>query len=327
LGFFNFRFIPFALIVSLDLEINCQVPNMTQIRRSPAPWGWIVVDKNSDATSMHVTHRIKRIFDIKKAGHAGTLDPLASGILPVALGLATPLIPWAMGFSKTYTFTIAWGTFTSTDDRCGAVQKTCPNRPTLKQLQALLPRFTGEILQVPPVYCAAKIQGMPAYARARQGEEVHLLPRKVTIHRLEILEHTGDETHLRMDCGTGTYVRSIARDMAVALGLCGCIQALRRVRVGPFNQGILLGDLEQSSPEELSTKLLPPQHVLEGVFTYVVDAQEKEALWNGKKIPFYLSNPLTQTAIACYDGLGCLVALANSCQGWLAPTRCFIGKI
>lgn len=294
---------------------------------SPSLWGWIVVDKNSDATSMYVTHRIKRLYHIKKAGHAGTLDPLASGILPVALGLATPLIAWAMNFSKTYTFTVAWGAFTTTDDRCGAIQKTCSKRPTRAQLEALLPHWKGDISQVPPIYCAAKIQGMPAYARARQGEEVSLSARKVTIHRLEILDHRGDETDFIMDCGTGTYVRSIARDMALALDMCGCIQNLRRVRVGPFDQGTLLSDLEQSNPEELREKLLPPQKILQGVPERRVTAEERADLWNGKKIPLSLPTPLTQNTIACYDEEGCLVALANVCQGWLAPTRCFIGKI
>ena len=290
-------------------------------------WGWVVVDKGSGCTSMHVTHRIKRIFNLRKAGHAGTLDPLASGILPVALGLATPLIPWAMNFSKTYTFSISWGVSTDTNDRCGVVQKKCSKRPTLHQLSRLLPQFIGDIWQIPPVYCAAKIQGLPAYTRARQGEEVLLDPRKVHISHLEILEHLGDVTHFRMDCGTGTYVRSVARDMALALDMCGCIETLRRVRVGPFDHGMSLSDLEQSHDEELKAVIVPPQHVLQDMMAYSVNEQEKMDLWNGKKIVFSLPTPLTQKSIACYDGEGCLVALANVCQGWLAPARCFIGKI
>lgn len=290
-------------------------------------WGWVVVDKPSGCTSMHVTHRIKRIFNLKKAGHAGTLDPLASGILPVALGLATPLIGCAMDFSKTYTFSISWGVSTDTNDSCGVVQKRCSKRPTLQQLMQILPQFVGDIWQVPPVYCAAKIQGLPAYTRARQGEEVHLEPRKIRIDALQITDHTGDTTHFRMDCGTGTYVRSVARDVALELGMCGCIETLRRVRVGPFDCGVSLPELEQSSQEELGGLVLPPQHVLKGMQGYDVNGQEKRDLWNGKKIPFSLLTPLTQRPIACYDEDGCLVALANVCQGWLAPTRCFIGKI
>ncbi len=290
-------------------------------------WGWVVVDKSSGCTSMHVTHRIKRIFNLKKAGHAGTLDPLASGILPIALGLATPLIGSVMDFSKTYTFRIAWGLSTDTDDACGEIQKTCPKRPTWQQISDILPQFLGEIWQTPPVYCAAKIQGLPAYTRARQGEEVRLEPRKIRINGLKILEHTGDVTHFHMDCGTGTYVRSVARDMAQVLGLCGSIQTLRRIRVGPFDSGRALSDLEQHNEEELRACVLPPQHVLQGCEGVCVSEQEKLDLWNGKKIPFSLSTPLTQSPIACYDGCGCLVALANVCQGWLAPTRCFIGKI
>jgi tRNA pseudouridine55 synthase len=276
---------------------------------------------------MHVTHRIKRIFNLKKAGHAGTLDPLASGILPVALGQATPLIPWAMNFSKTYTFSVAWGAFTTTDDVCGDIYKTCQKRPTLTQLEAILPRWLGEISQVPPIYCAAKIQGMPAYTRARQGEEVTLAARRVHIHNLEILGHEGDETHFRMTCGTGTYVRALARDMAVALGMCGFIKALHRVRVGPFHEGFCLRQLEQSNRDELGALILPPQQVLGAISSYKVSQLEKIALWDGKKVQISLPTPLTQNVIACYDESGCLVALANVCQGWLAPTRCFIGKI
>ena len=130
-----------------------------------------------------------------------------------------------------------------------------------------------------------------------------------------------------MTCGTGTYVRSVARDMAGILGLCGSIQTLRRIRVGPFDSGRALSDLEQYSGEELRACVLPPQHVLQGSEGVCVNEQEKLDLWNGKKIPFSLPTPLTQRPIACYDGCGCLVALANVCQGWLAPTRCFIGKI
>jgi tRNA pseudouridine55 synthase len=252
---------------------------------------------------------------------------LASGILPVALGLATPLIAYAMNFSKTYTFTVAWGAFTATDDLLGVIQQTCEKRPTLMQLQEILPRWIGEISQVPPVYCAAKIQGMPAYTRARQGEDVCLAARRVHIHHMEILDHRGDESDFRMTCGTGTYVRSVARDMATVLGMCGFIKALRRVRVGPFHEGMCLGQLEQSNPDEIRGILLPPQQVLGGMQSYQVSQSEKMALWDGKKIQLSLLTPLTQNVIACYDESGCLVALANVCQGWLAPTRCFIGTI
>ena len=305
---------------------RCDIAMQANRMTIPA-WGWVVVDKTSGCTSMHVTHRIKRIFNLKKAGHAGTLDPLASGILPIALGLATPLIGSVMDFSKTYTFSVAWGLSTDTDDACGEIQKTCSKRPTLQQLSDILPQFLGEIWQTPPVYCAAKIQGLPAYTHARQGEEVRLEPRRIHINALKILEHTGDVTHFEMTCGTGTYVRSVARDMAEVLGLCGSIQTLRRIRVGPFDSGRVLSDLEQYSEEELGACVLPPQHVLQGSEGVCVNEQEKLDLWNGKKIPFSLPTPLTQRPIACYDRYGCLVALANVCQGWLAPTRCFIGKI
>jgi tRNA pseudouridine55 synthase len=196
--------------------------------------GWVVLDKPVGMTSTQAVSRLKRIFNGKKAGHAGTLDPLASGILPVAFGEATKTVPFVQDGEKAYLFTVRWGVETDTDDSDGKATRTSDARPTREQIDALLPRFVGDILQTPPQYSAIKIAGERAYDLAREGEQVELKPRPVTIHRLEILDMGEDETKLVMECGKGAYVRAIARDLGRLIGCYGHVTALRRTRVGPF---------------------------------------------------------------------------------------------
>ncbi len=196
--------------------------------------GWVVLDKPVGMTSTHAVSRLKRIYNAQKAGHAGTLDPLASGILPVAFGEATKTVPFVQDGEKAYLFTVRWGAETDTDDSDGQVTRTSEARPTAAQIHALLPQFLGNILQTPPQYSAIKIGGERAYDLARDGETVELKPRPVTIHRLDILHMEGDETQLVMECGKGAYVRAIARDLGRLLGCYGHVTALRRTRVGPF---------------------------------------------------------------------------------------------
>ena len=196
--------------------------------------GWVVLDKPVGMTSTQAVSRLKRIYNAKKAGHAGTLDPLASGILPVAFGEATKTVPFVQDGEKTYLFTVRWGVETDTDDSDGRVVRESDARPEPAAIAALLPRFVGDILQTPPQYSAIKIAGERAYDLAREGEHVELQPRPVTIHRLDIIESAGDETSLVMDCGKGAYVRAIARDVGRLLGCFGHVTALRRTRVGPF---------------------------------------------------------------------------------------------
>ena len=198
--------------------------------------GWVVLDKPVGMTSTQAVTRLKRIYNGKKAGHAGTLDPLASGILPVAFGEATKTVPFVQDGEKTYLFTVRWGAETDTDDSDGKIVRESDTRPEPAAIAALLPRFVGDILQTPPQYSAIKIAGERAYDLAREGEHVELQPRPVTIHRLEILEFAGDETKLVMDCGKGAYVRAIARDVGRLLGCFGHVTALRRTRVGPFRR-------------------------------------------------------------------------------------------
>ena len=196
--------------------------------------GWLIFDKPVGMTSTHAVAVIKRVYRAKKAGHAGTLDPLASGCLPIALGEATKTVPYVMDGQKAYRFTVTWGVETTTDDTEGTPTQTSDKRPSRAEVEALLPRFTGAIQQVPPQFSAIKIDGERAYDLARDGEEVKLEAREVVIDQLDIVAHENGTTTLEAQCGKGTYVRAIARDMGRALGCFGHVTALRRMRVGPF---------------------------------------------------------------------------------------------
>ena len=196
--------------------------------------GWVVLDKPVGMTSTHAVSVVKRALRARKAGHAGTLDPLASGILPIALGEATKTVPFVMDGRKAYRFTVRWGIETDSDDSEGRAVAVSEARPSLEAVEALLPRFTGAIMQTPPVYSAIKVAGERAYDLAREGETVTLSPREVVIDALRVTGHDGDTSTLEAECGKGTYVRAIARDMGRALGCLGHVCALRRTRVGPF---------------------------------------------------------------------------------------------
>jgi tRNA pseudouridine55 synthase len=196
--------------------------------------GWLILDKPQGITSTQAVSRVKRLFNAKKAGHAGTLDPLATGILPIAFGEATKTVPFVQDGKKAYLFTVSWGVETDSDDAEGSVVKTCEMRPERAAIQAIMDRFTGTIMQVPPSYSAIKVNGERAYDIARDGEKVELAAREITIDSLELMEFGPDHAVFEARCGKGTYVRAIARDMGRALGCLGHVTALRRTRVGPF---------------------------------------------------------------------------------------------
>jgi tRNA pseudouridine55 synthase len=220
--------------------------NKKQIRRDKRDvHGWVVLDKPIGMTSTHAVAVLKRLFQAKRAGHAGTLDPLASGGLPIALGEATKTVPFVMDGRKRYRFTVAWGEERDTDDTEGRVVRTSELRPSADAIRALLPQFTGLIEQIPPQYSAIKIQGERAYDLARDGETVELKPRPVEIHELTLVEH-GDNSQsgFEAECGKGTYVRALARDIGRILGCFGHICALRRTLVGPFREADMI-PLEQ----------------------------------------------------------------------------------
>ncbi len=198
--------------------------------------GWVVLDKPAGMTSTHAVSRLKRIFNAKKAGHAGTLDPLATGVLPVAFGEATKTVPFVQDGEKLYRFTVRWGTETDTDDSDGSVAAQSDARPAAAGILALLPRFTGTIEQTPPGYSAIKINGERAYDLARAGQAPVLSQRQVTIYALDLIDAGRDEAVFEARCGKGTYVRAIARDLGRSLGCYGHVSALRRTRVGPFSE-------------------------------------------------------------------------------------------
>lgn len=213
--------------------------------------GWLVFDKPVGMGSTEAVSKVKWLFKADKAGHAGTLDPLASGMLPIALGEATKTVPYVMDGAKVYRFTIAWGEERTTDDLEGAVTRSSDERPTAEAVSALLPKYTGVIMQTPPQFSAIKIGGERAYDIAREGETVEIPAREVEIDRLEIVERPDDgHTVFEVECGKGTYVRSLARDMGRDLGCFGHISELRRVEVDPFTAEdmVTLEQLEAAAP-------------------------------------------------------------------------------
>ncbi|MDO6962354.1 tRNA pseudouridine(55) synthase TruB [Rhizobium alvei] len=198
--------------------------------------GWLILDKPFDFGSTEAVSKIKWLFKAQKAGHAGTLDPLASGMLPIALGDATKTVPYVMDGRKIYEFAVAWGEERSTDDLEGEVTQTSDARPDEAAILAILPRYTGTIEQIPPQFSAIKIAGERAYDLAREGETIEIPAREVEIHRLTLLRADKDRAWFEVECGKGTYVRSLARDFGRDLGCYGHIAELRRTYVAPFDE-------------------------------------------------------------------------------------------
>ena len=255
--------------------------------------GWLVLDKPVGIGSTPALGRARRIFDAQKAGHAGTLDPLASGILPVAFGEATKTIHMMMDASKTYECTIRFGATTTTDDLEGEIVNQTAVRPDDSAIQMVLSRFTGEISQKPPVYSALKIDGRRAYDMARAGEEPDLALRQVRIDHIEVIARPdADHLQLRVDCGKGTYIRALGRDIAQELGSLGHICALRRTRVGNFSLDHAIGleklmDLGHSTPDlnKLDRLILPLETVLDDIPALALDENQARMVRNGQSIP------------------------------------------
>ncbi len=249
--------------------------------------GWVNVDKPLGMTSTQAVGRIRRIMNGQKVGHAGTLDPLASGVLPIALGEATKTIPYIQDAFKTYEFTVTWGEQRSTDDAEGDVIASSDIRPTSDAIEAALPDFIGEIEQTPPQFSAIKIDGQRAYDLARQGEDVDIKSRDVYIESLELLDVDDNTASFTMTCGKGTYVRSLARDLAIQLGTYGYVSALKRTQVGGFHidDTICLANIEEL--EHIAAReaaLLPIQAVLDDIPALEIKANEITKLRNGNAI-------------------------------------------
>lgn len=268
-------------------------PNQTSRAPKQRLHGWINFDKPYDMTSTQAVGVVKRLLRPEKIGHAGTLDPLATGILPLALGEATKTVPFVMDARKEYVFTVRWGTRTTTDDTEGEVMATSDHRPSPEAISAALPQFTGRISQIPPVFSAIKLQGERAYDLARAGKEVILEPREVEIVSFSLKSiPDADHAEFHVECGKGTYVRSLARDIAHVLGTEGHISALRRTRVGKFNEtnAISLENLEalvhnaQSPAKEELTCLLPPADGLDDIPALRVDQSMAKTIRNGQPV-------------------------------------------
>jgi tRNA pseudouridine55 synthase len=294
--------------------------------------GWLVLDKPVGMTSTHAVSVVRRLFSAKRAGHAGTLDPLASGMLPIALGEATKTVPFVMDGRKLYQFTVRWGEERDTDDAEGRVIANSDQRPSPDAIRALLPTFTGAIQQVPPKYSAIKIEGERAYDLARDGAVVELAARPVDIGSLELIETPGpDHAVLHAECGKGTYVRSIARDMGRALGCFGHVSALRRVAVGPFGAEtmILLADLEAlchraaAGEGSLADALLPVETALDDIPALAVSQADAARLQRGQAVLLRGRDAPNFRGPVYATASGRLVALAELDRGEIVPKRVF----
>ena len=299
--------------------------------------GWLIVDKPSGIGSTDVVNKVKRLFDAQKAGHGGTLDPLATGLLPVAFGAATKTVPYVMDGTKTYRFTLRFGEARDTDDADGKVIATNDARPTDEQINAALPAFRGDIMQVPPIYSAIKIAGERAYDLAREGQAVEIAPRPARVDRFELIERPDADTAIfHVQSGKGVYMRSLARDLAQACGTVGHIAALRRLRVGPFLEAhgipldrlLVSGDTPPPSPD----LLLPVTTALADIPALAVTEAEAARLFQGQALSLVDLMGRVPDAADPNGGLvramagGRLIGLCRLEDGWMHPERVLIGE-
>jgi tRNA pseudouridine55 synthase len=303
---------------------------MARKKKGKPVHGWVVLDKPPGMTSTQAVGAVRRAFDAQKAGHAGTLDPLATGILPIALGEATKTVPFAVDGEKAYRFSVRWGEETETDDTEGAVAKRSDQRPTRDEIESVLPGFRGEIQQVPPVYSAIKVDGARAYDLARGGEAVVLEPRTVVIERLALVEQPDDSTSVfEAECGKGTYVRALARDIGRLLGCYGHVIALRRTRVGPFDESIavtmdrITAAAADADPQAVLKLLAPVESALQDLPELLVSQSDAASLTRGQPVLIRGRDAPIMTGPAYATSKGRLIALGELDQGALHPTRVF----
>lgn len=284
--------------------------------------GWVALDKPVGLTSTQAVSRLKRIYNAQKAGHAGTLDPLASGILPVAFGEATKTVPFVQDGEKAYRFTVLWGVETNTDDSDGRATRESAVRPERAAIEALLPQFVGEILQTPPQFSAIKIAGERAYDIAREGELVDLKPRAVKIRSLTLIDASRDDATFVMECGKGAYVRALARDLGRILGCFGHVTALRRTRVGPFleEDAYTLDEIETQNMA--AEALLSVEAGLAELPCVVVDRDTAARLRRGGSVILRGRDAPHEGIVYAACG-GVPVAFGEIVQGALAPARVF----
>ena len=297
---------------------------MARKRRGRRVNGWIVLDKPAGMTSTAALNKVKRLFEAAKAGHSGTLDPLATGVLPLAFGEATKVVARIVDSSKEYRFELRWGEERDTDDADGAITRTSDFRPGLAEVAALLPRFTGEIEQIPPAYSAVKVAGERAYDLAREGRSVALAPRLVTVASLQRLDDGADPdcASFTMECGKGAYVRAVVRDLGRLLGCHAHVSRLRRTRVGPFSEttAISLDKLETLGHKgALDEALQPVETALADIPALAVTGFEAAQLKSGRVVRV----PSTMQGTICVKVDGRPVALAQIESGEVRPVRVF----
>jgi tRNA pseudouridine55 synthase len=281
--------------------------------------GWIVLDKPYDMTSTQAVGKVRWLLGAKKAGHAGTLDPLATGLLPIALGEATKTVPIVQDGAKLYRFTVRWGVETATDDAEGEVTATSEVRPDAAAIEAALPAFTGEIMQTPPAFSAIKVAGERAYDLARAGEQVVLEPRPVFVESLTLLGHNGETSEFEMACEKGTYVRALARDLARALGSRGHVAALHRAQVGPFSDAVAVSieDVERKG----DAVIIPVAAGLAGLPEVRLTAQQAQILRHGNPVLLSGSAAPVRLDSAWASEAGVPVALGYVEAGHFHPQR------
>ncbi|WP_158812659.1 tRNA pseudouridine(55) synthase TruB [Methylocapsa sp. S129] len=284
--------------------------------------GWVCLDKPIGLTSTQAVAQLKYLFNAKKAGHAGTLDPLASGVLPIAFGEATKTVPIVQDGVKIYRFGVKWGEETDTDDAEGRVIAASELRPDPAAISAQLPRFIGVISQVPPIYSAIKIAGERAYDLAREGAALVMAPREIVVHRLELISSEPGLAIFEAECGKGTYVRAIARDLGRLLGCYGHVVLLRRTRVGPFwSEGAVTPDSLGEAPD-LVRAMLPVEAGLRELPNIALDRDGAAILRRGQKL-------LLRGSHAPHDGpayascFGAPIAFGVVEAGYFVSTRVF----
>jgi tRNA pseudouridine55 synthase len=303
---------------------------LSRKRKGREVCGWLCIDKPPGETSTRAVAVVKRLYGAAKVGHAGTLDPLATGALPIALGDATKTVPFVQDGRKVYRFTVRWGVETDTDDAEGKPVATAGARPDAAAIAAALPEFTGEIMQRPPVFSAIKVEGARAYDLAREGEEVTLDERPVAIHRLALVEMPdSDHAVFEAECGKGTYVRSLARDIGRRLGCRGHVVALRRLVVGPFDEAtfVTLAELEArkeaGGEDALDAMLRPVAFVLADLPELVLSTSDAARLRRGQSVIIRGRDAPASAPTAHATAAGESVAIGEIAQGEFHPRRVF----
>jgi len=288
--------------------------------------GWIILDKPTGISSAHAVAKVKRLLRPDKIGHAGTLDPLASGILPLALGEATKTVSYMMDASKSYAFSVTWGQERATDDSEGEILLESPKRPSKQEIEILLPEFTGNISQIPPDYSAIKLEGKRAYDLARSGHKIEIKPREIFIKSLEINNFTPEITDFTCYCGKGTYIRSLARDMGRMLGCYGYISSLRRLSTGKFNEthAISLENLADMVHKGEVDFLQPVESALDDILARDISSTQALRLRRGQTVEIPDSNPGNNEGVIIFaHENGKAVAICKLQAGVMKPVRVF----